>query len=529
MKNKNKQLVVEIVLDGWGLSPIKEGNAIQSADTPVMDELEKSYPFAPITASSLDVGLPWGEMGNSEVGHTNLGIGQILSQHLYRISLSIEDDSFFSNKALVGACEHAKKNKSDLHVMGLASNGGVHSHIEHLEMIMKICKQQGVKNVYIHMFTDGRDTPPSIAMNFAQSLIEDIRIWGFGEIASIMGRYYAMDRDNNWNRIEKAYRCLTEGTGKYADYIVEAIKNSYSKLILDEKIEPTNIVGHDGKPVGLIRDGDSVIFFNFREDRAREITKAFIQEDFDKFKRKKLENLYFASMTEYEKNLPTHIAFPPQEITTPLGKVLADNGLTQLRIAETEKYAHVTYFFNGGIEEPFKGEDRKMIPSKKVKSYSENPEMSANEIAEEVVKQIESDNYNFILVNFANADMVGHTGNFKAGIKAVETADKNLGKVVDAVLKKGGITLVTADHGNAEYMIDSRSHTIVKEHSANPVPLILVNQSKLRERTDQEVFDIKFRKKTIGRLSDVTVTILDIFDLPVPKEMTGKSLLDKFY
>ncbi len=529
MAEKNKKLVVEIILDGWGLSPIEEGNAIASANTPIMDGLEKNYPFGPITASGLDVGLPWGEMGNSEVGHTNLGLGQVLSQHLYRISLAVEDDSFFKNSALIGACQHAEKNKSKLHLMGLTSNGGVHSHIDHLQMLLKLCNQQGIKNVYIHMFTDGRDTPPSVAINFATSLIEDIKTWGFGEIATVIGRYYAMDRDNNWGRIEKAYRCLTEGIAKHSDYATEAIKTSYSRLILDEKIEPTNIVSHEKKPVALIENNDAVVFFNFREDRGRELTKAFVEENFQGFKRKKLKNLYFATMTEYEKGLPVHVAFSPQKVTSPLGKVIADAGIKQLRIAETEKYAHVTYFFNGGIEEPFEGEDRKMIPSVKTKSYAENPEMSAAEVAAEVIKQIESGKYSFILVNFANPDMVGHTAELQAGIKAIETADENLGKLIDTILKNNGVALVTADHGNAEMMIDPRSHTKMKEHSANPVPLILVDPKKKKDRTDQEVLEMKFKKKPIGRLSDITVTVLILFDLPVPEEMTGKNLLEKFY
>lgn len=519
--------VVLISLDGWGISPIKEGNAIALAKTPNMDRLMKNYPFTIVEASGIAVGLPWGEVGNSEVGHLNLGAGQVVYQNLPRIQLAIQDKSFFSNEAFLSAIDHASKNKSALHLIGIASNGGVHGHIEHLHALLQLCKARKFKKqVYIHCITDGRDTAPAVAANFITELQEVIRANGVGEIASLVGRYYAMDRNNSWDRTKLAYDLMAKGLGLPFHDPIEAIKEIYQRGMTDEQLAPTVMVDKKGTPLAMVKDGDAVIFWNYRPDRARQLTQAFVVDDFNSFPREQIKNLKFVTMMEYESGLPVAVAYPPQIIGEPVGKIVAEAGFKQLRLAETEKYAHVTYFFNGGLEEPFKNEERVLIPSPSVATYDLKPEMSAPQIAERAVKEIKAGTYDFILINFANADMVGHTGILEAAIKGVEAVDDGVGKVCDAALAVGGVAVITADHGNAEQKLDPLKGTMTKEHTTSVVPMIVVDASRARQLDDQTFEMLKGQINPVGILADVGPSVLALMELAPSKEMTGRSLLN---
>ncbi len=517
--------VILTVLDGWGISNETVGNAIANASTPNMDDFMGYYPGTILQASGIAAGLPWGKMGNSEVGHLILGAGRILYQNLPRVSLAIQDKTFFKNEVLFGAVRHAKDNNSNIHLMGLVSDGGVHSHIDHLYALLEFLKMNNVdgSKVFIHVFTDGRDTDPRDAVKFVSELIRNIKEENWpGRIASIMGRYYAMDRNKNWERTKLAYYCLVNAVGSVEKSPVEALEKCYRNGITDEFIKPI-LIADGNNNFGLIKEKDAVIFFNIREDRARQLTKAFVLDPFDEFDRgEKLPNLYFATMVEYEKGLPVNVVFPPEDIKYPLGRVLSEAGKKQLRIAETEKYAHVTYFFNGGREEPFKNEFRILIPSPSVAKYDLAPEMSANLITDQVVNEIAADRFDFILVNYANADMVGHTGNYQAAIKAIETVDRCLGRLYEAAMKNRMTLIITADHGNAEEMFNLRTGEKVTEHSTNPVPFVIIERdNRLSERKPDDS-----SAAVGGMLSDVAPTILEIFGIPKPEEMTGRSLLD---
>lgn len=510
----SKKPVVLMVLDGYGLNEKTEGNAIAQANTPVMDGLMKEYPFQPGKASGLDVGLPDGQMGNSEVGHMNIGAGRIIYQDLTRITKAIEDGDFFENKVLLQAVDNVKKNDSDLHLFGLLSDGGVHSHNTHLYALLELAKRNDVKNVYVHCFLDGRDTPPASGKDFVAELQEKMDELGVGQIASIHGRYYAMDRDNNWDRVEKAYKALVEGEGKKADNAVQAVADSYAEDITDEFVVPT-VVEKDGKALATIKENDSVIFFNFRPDRAREITRTFCDESFDKFQRAKgFLPLTFVCFKDYDETIGNKlIAFEKESIVNTFGEFLAANGKTQLRLAETEKYAHVTFFFNGGVEEPNKDEERSLVKSPAVATYDLQPEMSAPEVGERLTAAITSGKYDVIVINFANPDMVGHTGVIPAAIAAVERIDQCVGAAVEAIKEVDGVMFICADHGNAEKMIDYETGAPHTAHTTNPVPFILVN------------YDEAYTLREGGCLADIAPTLIDIMGMEQPKEMTGKSLL----
>ncbi len=519
--------VVLAILDGWGIAPRGKGNAIAAAKTPNIDKLVATYPVMTLRASGDEVGLSWGEMGTSEVGHLNLGTGRIFYQTLPRINKAIGDGSFFKNKVLRDAAAHVKKNKSNLHLMGLVSSGRVHTTLEHLYALLKLAKEQKIKNVFIHCFLDGRDTIYNSGLDFIKKLQAEMKKTGVGKIATISGRFYAMDRDNRSDRTEKAYRAIAEGkSDEYFSDPLEAVKKSYDKKVYDEEFVPVVILERK-KPVANFSEDDAVIFFNYRADRARQMTRAFVMADFNKFPRENFyPKLFFATMTEYEAGLPVKVIFPPEEIKICLAKVLSDAGLKQLHIAETEKYAHVTFFFNGMKEEEFPGEDRIIVPSPHVASYADKPEMSAKIITEKLIKEIMSRKYDFIVVNFANADMVGHTGKFKPTAEAVETVDKYIGQIADIVLPMGGIMALTADHGNAEEVFNLQTGEIDKEHSTNPVPFILVGRD-LKDgvgaagpvETDISLIP------PVGVLADVAPTILKIMNIKQPEEMTGTALI----
>ena len=500
-----KRPVALIIMDGFGYNDSEFGNAIKAANTPNIDRFLKEYPHTQIGASGMNVGLPDGQMGNSEVGHTNIGAGRIVYQELTRITKSIVDGDFFANEAINSAIENCKKNNSRLHCMGLLSDGGVHSHNTHLYGILEAAKKAGLTEVYVHCFMDGRDVPPTSGAGFIEELVEKMKKIGVGEIASISGRYYAMDRDNRWDRVEKAYSAMVRGEGNFNNNPVDVMKKSYAEDVTDEFVVPT-ICNKDG----MIKSNDSVIFFNFRPDRAREITRTFVDDKFTGFERNML-SLCFVCMTQYDVTMPNvEVAFKPQSLTNTFGEYISKNGLTQLRIAETEKYAHVTFFFNGGVESPFKNEDRALIDSPKVATYDLQPEMSAILVCDEVVKRIESGKYDSIILNYANCDMVGHTGVFDAAKAAVEVVDECVGRTVDAILAQGGIALITADHGNADKMYEPDGSPFTA-HTTNPVPLIIVGENcKLRDD---------------GVLADLAPTMLELLNLPQPTEMTGKSII----
>ena len=503
----SKKPVVLMVLDGYGLNDRTEGNAIALANTPVMDKLMKECPFVKGQASGLAVGLPDGQMGNSEVGHMNIGAGRIIYQDL------IEDGDFFENKALLAAMDNCKKNDSDLHLWGLLSDGGVHSHITHLYGLLEMAKKQGLSKVYVHAFLDGRDTPPASGKEFIEELEKKMKEIGVGKIASLSGRYYAMDRDNNWDRVQKAYDSLTKGEGVQAEDAVKAMEDSYAKDVTDEFVLPT-VITENGKPVSVVKENDSVIFFNFRPDRAREMTRAFCDDKFTGFDRPFIKTT-FVCFKDYDETIPNKlIAFEKEHIVNTFGEYLAKCGKTQLRLAETEKYAHVTFFFNGGVEEPNVDEARLLVNSPKdVATYDLKPEMSAPEVGMDLVEAIKSDKYDVIVINFANPDMVGHTGVIPAAIKAVERVDGLVGDAVQAVKDMDGVLFICADHGNAEKMIDYETGEPHTAHTTNPVPFILVNA------------DPKYTLREGGCLADIAPTLLQIMGLEQPKEMTGKSLL----
>lgn len=505
-----------IILDGFGHRDAVAYNAIRKDGAVHFKKLWENYPHTYIQASGLDVGLPAGQMGNSEVGHLNIGAGRIVYQELTRITKSIDDGDFFRNPAFLKAMDNCKQKKTALHLMGLCSDGGVHSHLEHLYALVRMAKEQGLSKVYIHCFMDGRDTPPRSGEGYIRQLEEKLNEIGAGEIATVSGRYYAMDRDNRFERVERAYAALVYGEGFTAESGHEAMEKSYARGDSDEFVQPTVIL-KNGKPVATVQPDDSIIFFNFRPDRARELTRAFLFADFDGFERKKgFFPLTYVSMTQYDKTFEDKlsVAFKPETLQNTLGQYLAKLHKTQLRIAETEKYAHVTFFFNGGVEAPNPLEDRCLIPSPKVATYDLKPEMSAYEVTEEAVKRIDSGKYDVMILNFANPDMVGHTGVMEAAVKAVHAVDACLEKVVDAILRQGGRCIITADHGNCEYMWDEKQNAPFTAHTTNPVPCVLVDDTRK---------DVKLRSD--GRLSDLSPTLLDLMGVEKPVEMTGNTLI----
>jgi 2,3-bisphosphoglycerate-independent phosphoglycerate mutase len=520
--------VALIILDGWGIAPASDGNGVTMAKTPNFEKLVANYPAMTLLASGEAVGLSWGEMGNSEVGHLNLGVGKIFYQNLPRIDKSIEDGSIFEMQALLKAIEHAKAHKSKLHLMGLISEGKVHGMITHCYGLLEMAKKNKFKDVYIHGFLDGRDSPYNSGEGFVKELEAAIKKIGVGEIATLHGRMFPMDRDNRWERVEKAYQAIA--LGKSEEYFkdpVKAVQESYAKKVYDEEFLPV-VIGREDKPRAVIGNNDAVIFFNFRADRAREITHAFIDDEFDKFDRgEKVENLFFATMTEYEKGLPVEVVFPKEEIKTSLPKVLSEKGFKQLHIAETEKYAHVTFFFSGGVEDAFEGEDRIVIPSPKVASYSETPMMSAKKVTEDIMKEIMKEKHDFIVLNYANPDMVGHTGDMAATVAAIEAIDKMLGDVVNLIMSKGGNAIIVADHGNAEELTNLQTGEMDKEHSTNPVPCLIVGneyEGKTIEDVQLVGNDLSL-VQPVGLLSDVAPTILKMLGVDPPEDMTGRPLI----
>ncbi|GAW29809.1 MULTISPECIES: 2,3-bisphosphoglycerate-independent phosphoglycerate mutase [unclassified Carboxydocella] len=510
-----KQPLALIILDGFGWREEKRGNAIAQANLPYFHQLLREWPWTTLEASGLAVGLPQGQMGNSEVGHLNMGAGRIVYQEFTRISLAIKEKTFFQNEVLKEAMQKAKNSGKAVHLLGLVSDGGVHSHIEHLYALLDLAKAEGVERVYIHAFLDGRDVPPANALEYIRPLEQKLSAIGLGKIATVSGRYYAMDRDKRWERVEKAYAAMVYGEGVTAASAEEAVQSAYNRGETDEFVKPAVIVT-EGKPVATVKAGDTMIFFNFRPDRARQLTRAFVDQEFSGFERRQgYFPVYFVCMTEYDATIPAPVAFPPQSLKNTLGEVLAAHGKTQLRIAETEKYAHVTFFFNGGVEIPNPGEDRLLIPSPKVATYDQKPEMSAFEVTAELLKELEQDKYDVIILNYANPDMVGHTGDMEATIKAVEAVDQCLAKVVPAILKRGGVAIITGDHGNADCKRDDEGN-VLTSHTTSPVPFVLVSP---------EHKEAKLRAD--GKLADVAPTILELMGLPQPEEMTGQTLLIK--
>jgi 2,3-bisphosphoglycerate-independent phosphoglycerate mutase len=512
-----KRMTALIIMDGFGIAGDRFENAILKAGTPNFDALKARFAHTTIGASGLDVGLPDGQMGNSEVGHLNIGAGRSVYQELTHIDKEIREGEFFQKEALLWAMDGAKAPGAALHLMGLVSDGGVHSHNTHLYALLKMAKAQGVSRVYIHCFLDGRDTPPSSGLGYIKELESEIKNIGAGEIATVMGRYWAMDRDNIWDRVKRAYDAIVPGEGLAAAGSEEAVENSYAIHETDEFVQPA-VVQKDGKPVGRFRPNDSVVFFNFRPDRARQLTRAFISEDFNGFERRGgFFPLRYVTMTQYDETFTNlRVVNEPGTLTNTLGEYLSALGKTQLRIAETQKYAHVTFFFNGGVEAPNPGEDRVLIPSLKIATFDLAPEMSAREIADEAITRIESGAYDFMILNFANCDMVGHTGIIPAAVEAARKVDTETGRVVETILRGGGCCIVTADHGNAEQMIDTETGEPHTAHTTNPVPFILCDPA-LENAT----------LRVGGRLCDIAPTLLEMAEIPQPKEMTGKSLIVK--
>ncbi len=514
--------VVLLVLDGWGLSNTIQGNPIREAKLPTFEKLNRYYPMTTLQASGVSVGLPWNTAGNSEVGHMTMGAGQVIYQNFPRITLSMQDGTFFKNEAFLKAINQAKAGHK-LHIMGLLGEGAVHSYHDHLHALLKMAQDEGLKNnLFLHIFTDGRDSAPTSGLNSVRELDGRLAILGLGKIATLSGRHYAMDRNNNWDRIERAYRAMTEGKGNQAISPERYLEERYAKGETDEYIEPA-VMLENGKPAGLIEDGDAVIFFNFREDRAREITRAFVMPDFSSFSRPKKLDIVFVTMTEYERGLPVDTAFPPEKIENTLGALISATGMKQLRIAETEKYAHVTYFFNGGQEKAFPGEDRVLIPSPYTTHFDEIPEMSTPKVTEKVIEAIGKHEYDFILINFANPDMVAHTGNEPATIQAVESVDKALATLIPAVIGAGGALFITADHGNAEELKNFSTGESDTEHSVNPVPFWFVTPDNHREKTAEKM--VQEQNTVQGLLSDIAPTIVELMGLQKPPEMRGDSLL----
>ena len=503
-----KKPLILIIMDGFGLRTSDMGNAIHAAKHPNLARLFSENPTTQLGASGLDVGLPDGQMGNSEVGHTNIGSGRVVYQELTRITKQIQDGSFFENEAFLGAVANCKEHDSALHIYGLMSDGGVHSHIEHIFGLLELAKKNGLTKVFVHCFMDGRDVPPTSGIDYIRQLKAKMEELGVGQIATIEGRYYAMDRDNRFERVVKAYSAMVYGEGEYNPDPVDAMQKSYDAGVTDEFIVPV-VITKDA----CIKENDSIIFANFRPDRAREITRTFVDPEFTGFERRNgCFPVYYVCMTQYDATMPNvHIAFKPQELTNTFGKYIAENGLTQLRIAETEKYAHVTFFFNGGVEAPYKNEERDLIASPKVATYDLQPEMSAYKVCDKVVEEIKSGKFDVIILNYANCDMVGHTGVFDAAVKAVEAVDACVGKTVDAILEMGGVAMITADHGNADQMLEEDGVSPFTAHSCNPVPFCVVGYPcTLHE----------------GRLADIAPTMLQVLGLPQPAEMDGKSLMD---
>ncbi|MEE1352099.1 MAG: 2,3-bisphosphoglycerate-independent phosphoglycerate mutase [Clostridia bacterium] len=505
-----KSPIALIIMDGYGINPETKGNAIYEAKTPYLDSYFKNYPNSQLSASGLSVGLPDGQMGNSEVGHTNIGAGRVVYQMLVKITKDIDSGAFFENTALKNAMQSAKDNDKALHIMGLLSDGGVHSHIKHLIGLLEMANKMGLQKVFVHSFHDGRDVPPTSGVEFMQQLVNEMDRIGTGKVATLSGRYYAMDRDNAWDRVEKAYNAMVLGEGVTETDPVEAIKKSYANGVTDEFILPT-VIDKDG----MIQEGDSVIMFNFRPDRARQITRAFVDSEFDGFERKNgFLNLNFVCMAQYDAQMPNvSVAYPPEQLTMTFGEYVSKLGMTQLRIAETQKYAHVTFFFNGGEERQFEGEDRILIKSPDVATFDMKPEMSAPEVCEAVCKAIDEDKYDVIILNYANCDMVGHTGVMEAAVSAVETVDSCVGKMVDKLLEKGGKAIITADHGNADCLIDPVSGDVFTAHTTNPVPMIVIGEG-----------DVKVKD---GKLCDLCPTMLDMMGIEKPAEMTGESLIER--
>lgn len=510
----SKKPTVLMILDGFGLNEKTEGNAVKEANLPNIRGLMEKYPFVQGHASGLDVGLPSGQMGNSEVGHLNMGAGRIVYQDLTKITKAIEDGTFFDNEALRHAVENCKENDSALHLYGLLSDGGVHSHNTHLYALLELAKKHDLKKVYVHVFLDGRDTPPASGIDYVKQLEEKMREIGIGEIATVMGRYYSMDRDNRWDREKLAYDAMVLGKGKTAVSAVSAVQQSYDDEKYDEFVIPTVILD-DGEITAAIKPQDSIICYNFRPDRARQITRAFCDPEFNGFEREKgYFSLKYVCFTDYDVTIPNkEVAYKKDELKNTFGEYISSLGLKQLRLAETEKYAHVTFFFNGGVEVPNEGEDRILVPSPKVATYDLQPEMSAQKVGSELTESIRSSKYDVIIINFANPDMVGHTGIEPAVIKAVETVDQCVGDVVDALLEVDGQMFICADHGNAEQLIDYKDHSPFTAHTTNPVPFILVNYDE----------GVKLREG--GKLADIAPTLLEMMNIPKPKEMTGESLL----
>lgn len=502
----NKRVLL-CIMDGWGIRKEANYNAIKQANTPNYDNFIAQMPNTTLHADGLSVGLPEGQMGNSEVGHLNIGAGRIVYQELTRINKAIEEKEFFKNEEFLNAINHVKKNNSALHIYGLVSTGGVHSCLDHLKALIKMAYDNGLKEVYVHSFLDGRDTPPKSAYKFLEEIEKELQKYNLPPIASIIGRYWAMDRDKRWDRIQKAYDCLTLGEGIKETNSNEAINNSYKNDITDEFVEPTVISQR------RIEDNDAIIFFNYRPDRAREITRAFTQKDFDGFKRtKEIKNLYYVCMTQYDETFDAPVAFRPQTLVNILGDVLDDNNIKQFRTAETEKYAHITFFFNGGVEKEGKFETRALVNSPKVATYDLQPEMSAPMVCDNVLKALDDESYGFILVNFANPDMVGHTGVMEAAIKAVETVDECVGKIAKKALENNVTMLITADHGNAEWMYNEQTHSPQTAHTTNVVPFIVVSKDN-------------YELNSTGALCDIAPTVLDILGIEKPSEMTGKSMI----
>ncbi len=512
----SKKQTVLMILDGYGDTSETKGNAIKLADTKNLDMIFSKYPYAKGYASGLDVGLPDGQMGNSEVGHLNIGAGRIVYQELTKISKAIKDGDFFTNEEFLKAINNAKKNNSDLHLFGLLSNGGVHSHTEHIFALLELCKKENFENVYLHAFLDGRDTPPTSGKGFLEETENKMKEIGVGKIATVSGRFYSMDRDKRWDRVKETYDALVLAKGETKNSVSECINDSYNDGLNDEFVKPT-IILNDGQPTATIKENDSVIFYNFRPDRAREISHALLDVDFDGFEREKgFFNLTFVTFTEIDTSIKNKlVAFKPSSLENTLGEYVAKKGLKQLRIAETEKYAHVTFFFNGGVEAPNENEDRILIPSPKVTTYDLQPEMSAFEVSEKLVEQINANKYDLLIVNFANPDMVGHTGHMDACVKAIETVDKAVGQVYEAVVKNGASMFICADHGNADKLIDLETDEMFTAHTTNPVPFCLVN------------FDGAKGIKENGKLSDIAPTILEMMGLEQPAEMEGTSLIIK--
>ncbi len=511
MPNKPVMLVI---LDGWGISRDIEGNAIALANKPFYNQLLQQYPHCVLQASGEAVGLPEGQMGNSEVGHLNIGAGRIVYQELTRINRAVRLGELAKNSVLNEAVEKAVQGNKALHLMGLLSDGGVHSHISHLFALMDLAKMRGVKQLYIHVILDGRDVPPANAGEYLKALEKKIEELGLGQIATVAGRYYTMDRDKRWERVEKGYRAMVNGEGLKACLPMEALEKSYSMKVTDEFVEPTVMVNDHGEPVGKVQSGDVMIMYNFRADRARQISYAFTEEKFTEFTRVGgFPNVHYVCFTQYDAKIKASVAFPPQDLENTLGEVVSKAGLKQLRIAETEKYAHVTFFFNGGIEKAYPGEDRELIPSPKVATYNLQPEMSACQVTEKVIEKIKGNLYQLIVLNYANPDMVGHTGQLEACLTAVETVDRCLKRVIETVLQQGGIVLVTADHGNAEHMIDLETHKPLTAHTSNLVPCILVGK------------DSGLIRLRDGSLQDIAPTLLALLGIEKPAEMTGESLI----